>query len=138
VLWSTGKRHEVTTEAREGLGDITMTDAPVVPEWAKMLDLGPEDGLMTLEEGLMSDEYQRIRVLVETTERSFKGYVFKPRKDDDFRLSDHLNTYGKEFLCLTDVEVADRGQHYRVGEKRDFVAIAVHAITYLTPLEPDK
>lgn len=115
-----------------------MTDAPVLPELAELLGLGPEDGFMPREEGLMSDEYQRIKVLVETAERSFKGCVFKPKKSEEFRLSDHLNNYGKEFICLTDVEVADRGQHYRVGEKRDFVAIAVHAITYLTPLEPDR
>jgi len=83
-------------------------------------------------------EHQIIRVLVETAERSFKGNVYKPVKDDRFRLSDHLNTYGKQFLCLTDVEISDRGQHYRVGEKQPFVAISVSAITYLAPLEPDK
>lgn len=83
-------------------------------------------------------QHQRIHVLIETAERAFKGYIYKPIKDDAFRLSDHLNTYGKEFICLTDVEVSDRGQHYRVGEKLPFVAIAINSITYLTPLEPDR
>lgn len=87
--------------------------------------------------GKMGDSmtYQRIRVLVETTERSFKGYVHKPVKDDNFRLSDYLNQYGNNFLCLTEVEIADRGQHYRVGEKQPFAAVAVNAITYISPID---
>ncbi|MBE0475627.1 MAG: hypothetical protein IBX62_00795 [Coriobacteriia bacterium] len=85
----------------------------------------------------MEESHQRVRVLVETTARSFKGYVYKPVKDSGYRLSDHLNDYDKQFLCLSDVEIADRGQHYRVGEKRDFIAVATSAITYITPLEDD-
>lgn len=84
----------------------------------------------------MSEGFKRIRVLIETAERSFRGYIYKPQRNQ-FRLSDHLNTYGKQFLCLTEVEVADRGQHYRVGEKQPFVAIAISAITYVAPLEED-
>lgn len=83
----------------------------------------------------MDEQMQRIRVLVETAERSFKGFVFKPVRDERFRLSDHLNTYGKQFLCLSDVQISDRGQHYRVGEEQPFVAISISSITYLTPLE---
>ncbi|HEX9092397.1 MAG TPA: hypothetical protein VF902_00290 [Coriobacteriia bacterium] len=82
----------------------------------------------------MSDEHERIRVLVETDERAFKGFIHKPLKDDTFRLSDHLNTYGKDFICLSDVQISERGQAYRVGEKREFVAIAIAAITYITPM----
>ena len=85
----------------------------------------------------MENHHKRIRVLVETAERSFKGFVYKSLKEDGYRLSDHLNDYGKQFICLSEVEVADRGQHYRVGEKRDFCAISVSAITYITPLETD-
>lgn len=79
--------------------------------------------------------YQKIRVLVETEQRSFKGYVHKPVTEDDERLSDYLNTYGDKFLRLSDVEVTERGQHYRVGDKVPFLAIAVAAITYVSPLD---
>lgn len=85
----------------------------------------------------MPDNLQRIRVLVETEERCFKGNLFKPVRGSDFRLSDHLNTYGKQFLCLADVEIADRGKEWKVGERRGFIAIATSAITYITPLEDD-
>lgn len=84
----------------------------------------------------MSDRisHERTRVLVETAERAFKGYVYKPVKDERYRLSDHLNSYDHKFISLSDVQVLDRGQQYRVGDKREFVAIAVSAITYITPL----
>lgn len=82
-------------------------------------------------------EYKRIRVLIETSERSFRGFMFKPQKDDRFRLSDHLNAFDKQFISLADVEIAERGQHWRVGDKQDFVAIAINSITYVTPLEDE-
>lgn len=85
----------------------------------------------------MSD-HKRVRVLIETSERAFKGFVYKPIKDDRYRLSDHLNDYNKQFICLSEVEVSDRGQHYRVGDRLPFIAIAINAITYITPLEPDE
>lgn len=81
------------------------------------------------------ESYEKIRVMVETGERIFRGYIYKPVKGARFRLSDHLNSYGKEFLCLTDVQVNDRGQAYRAGEKREFAAIAITAITYVTPMK---
>lgn len=78
--------------------------------------------------------HEQIRVLVETDERTFRGTVHKPLVDDTYRLSDHLNSYDKKFLCMSDVTINERGQQYRAGEKRDFVAISVTAITYITPL----
>lgn len=100
---------------------------------------GDEQELMDvlLEGDRMPEDYKRIRVLIETTERSFRGYIYKPERDEKFRLSDHLNTYGHRFLCLTEVEIADRGQHWRVGEKLGFVAVSIDAITFLSPLEDD-
>lgn len=86
----------------------------------------------------MQEDIRRIRVLIETDERCFKGKVCKPARGADYRLSDHLNDYGKQFLCLTDVEIADRGREYRVGERRDFVAISIPSITYVMPLEDDR
>jgi hypothetical protein len=85
----------------------------------------------------MSDgaTHERIRVLVETAERAFKGFVYKPVKDDRYRLSDHLNSYDHKFISLSDVQILERGQHYRVGDKREYVAIAVSAITYISPMK---
>jgi hypothetical protein len=81
-------------------------------------------------------EFQKIRVLVETAERSFKGFLHKPRNTTkDQRLSDYVNSYGDKFLRLSEVEITDRGLHYRVGEKVPFCAVAVSAITYIIPLE---
>lgn len=79
--------------------------------------------------------HETLRVMIETDERTFKGTVHKPVKDDTFRLSDHLNDYDKRFICLSDVTVHERGQQYRAGEHRDFVAVAVSAISYLTPID---
>ncbi len=79
--------------------------------------------------------YEPIRVLVETSERTFRGTIHKPVVDDQFRLSDHLNSYEKNFLCLSEVTVHERGQQYRAGDKCPFVAISLSAITYITPLE---
>ncbi len=89
----------------------------------------------------MSDQeasHERIRVLVETSERAFKGYVYMPVADAGYRLSDHLNSYDHKFICLSDVQVLDRGQQYRVGERREFVAIAITSITYITPLRDNE
>ncbi len=80
--------------------------------------------------------HEKIKVLVETAERTFRGYVHKPVMDDRYRLSDHLNQYDKNFLCLSDVQINERGQQYRAGDKTDFIAISVSAITFVTPL-PD-
>jgi hypothetical protein len=86
----------------------------------------------------VADGHELVRVLVETHERVFKGTVYKPVRGDSFRLSDHLNSYDRAFLCLTGVQIADRGQVWRVSDKRDFIAIAVSAIVYLTPLGPNE
>lgn len=81
--------------------------------------------------------HKRIKVLVETAERTIKGYVYKPVKGEEYRLSDHLNSYDKQFICLSDCEVTDRGQIHRVGDKRVFCAISIAAISYITPLEEE-
>lgn len=84
--------------------------------------------------------YRKIKVLVETPERTMIGLVHKPEADDvgeRIRLSDHLNEYGKQFLNLTQVEVKERGQTHRVGDKHDFVAVSIASISYITPLEGD-
>lgn len=79
-------------------------------------------------------QYKKVRVLVETSERSFKGHVHIPVADG-MRLSDYLNHYKESFLRLSDVEITERGQHYRVGDRQEFVAVSVASITYITPLD---
>jgi len=81
------------------------------------------------------EAHQRVKVLVETDRRTFIGNVYVPVRDERFRLSDHLNSYDKEFLCLADVRVKDRGQEHRPGEQREFVAVSVSSITYVTPID---
>ena len=86
-----------------------------------------------------TEGFERIRVLVETAERVFRGYLSKPvGSEGEGRLSDYLNGRDKGFLCLTDVQITDRGQTYRVGERRDFVAVAVAQVTYVTPMTAEE
>jgi len=84
----------------------------------------------------MSDnqQYERVKVIVETAERTFRGFLYRPVLGPDHRLSDYLNEYDRKFLCLSDVAINDRGQTHRPGEKRDFVAISANAITFLAPM----
>ena len=82
-----------------------------------------------------TNDFQRIRVIVETAERTMRGHLYKPRGDDHGRLSDYLNRYDDRFLRLADVEILERGQTHRVGDRQDFVAISVAAITYIAPIE---
>ena len=77
--------------------------------------------------------YERVRVLVETSERTFRGFVHIPA-NGNMRLSDYLNTLGRPFVCLSEAQVTDRDKAYRPGDKREFVAISVSAICYITPL----
>lgn len=88
----------------------------------------------TAREGEQPVTHEQIRVVVETSERTFRGTVHKPVTDETYRLSDHLNSYDKKFLNLSDVTVHERGQQYRAGEKHDFVAVSLTAITYLAPV----
>jgi hypothetical protein len=81
-------------------------------------------------------EYERVRVIVETAERTFRGYLYRPILGESYRLSDYLNEYKRPFLCLSDVSVNERGQTHRPGEKREFVAIATNAIVFLAPMQP--
>ena len=84
----------------------------------------------------MSDnqEYERVRVIVESAERTFRGYLYRPVLGPDHRLSDYLNEYDRRFVSLSDVSINERGQTHRPGEKRDFVAISTSAITFLAPM----
>ncbi|HET6498441.1 MAG TPA: hypothetical protein VFH17_05275 [Coriobacteriia bacterium] len=86
----------------------------------------------------MEQQYRKVSVLVETAERAFRGVVHQPITPENLRFSDYLNTYPHAFICLTDVQVTERGQHYRVGDRQEFAAIAVAAICYIAPVpEPD-
>jgi hypothetical protein len=85
-----------------------------------------------------ADKYERIRVLVETSERTFRGYLYKPKMETDQRLSDYINEYDRPFLCLSDVAVNERGQTHRPGDKREFVAVATGAISYIAPADENE
>jgi hypothetical protein len=78
--------------------------------------------------------YEEVRVLVETAERTFRGTLYKPMTGR-YRFSDHLNNYDRQFLCLTNVQITDRGSRDSVGEQHDFIAVSVSAITYVTPID---
>lgn len=83
-------------------------------------------------------EHQRVRVLIETAHRTYRGDIYKPVRDEALgvsRLSDHLNTYGKAFIALTDVEISEHGQDYPSENRRPFVAVAVAAVTHVEPLD---
>jgi len=80
-------------------------------------------------------EHEQVRVLIETNERTFRGTVHKPRKDETFRLSDHLNEYDRRFICLSDVKINERAMQHRPGDEHGFVAISISSITYITPIE---
>jgi hypothetical protein len=81
--------------------------------------------------------FERIRVIVETAERSFRGYISRP-VDASVRFSDYLNNYDRPFIALSDVAVNDRGQTHRPGESHQFVAIATDAITFIAPLKENE
>jgi hypothetical protein len=80
------------------------------------------------------DGFEKVGVIVETAERTFRGNLHKPVVDSNHRLSDYLNEYDRPFLCLTEVAINDRGQTHRPGEKRDFVAISTAAISFIAPM----
>jgi hypothetical protein len=80
------------------------------------------------------ESFERVLVLVETAERTFRGYLYRPVSEREPRLSDYLNNYSRPFISLADVAVYDRGQTHRAGERREFVAIAVSAVTFITPM----
>jgi hypothetical protein len=84
--------------------------------------------------GSNEQEYEMVRVLVETDERAFRGYLSRPADAQAQRLSDYLNGYGRPFLCLSDVTITDRGQTHRPGDKRDFIAISVAEIHFIAPM----
>jgi hypothetical protein len=94
----------------------------------------PRQGALKAGGPAVNGEYRRVKVLIETSERSFRGYLSVPCREG-YRLSDYLNDYDKQFMCLAEVEMGDRGQHWRVGEKLTFAAVAVESITLVTPLE---
>jgi len=85
----------------------------------------------------MDEQYRKIRVLVETSQRAFRGVIHQPVSDENLRFSDYINTYPNAFISLTEAQVTERGQHYRVGDKQAYIAIAVSAITYITVLDEE-
>ncbi len=88
-----------------------------------------------MDDTVREQHFEKIFVLVETSERTFRGFIHKPAREPSFRLSDYLNDYEKTFINLTNVKVNERGQQHRPGEDRAYVAVAVSSIVYLTPVD---
>jgi hypothetical protein len=89
-----------------------------------------------LDETVREQRFEKILVLVETAERTFRGYIHKPVREPNYRLSDYLNDTTKTFISLSQVRVNERGQQHRPGEDREYVAIAVGSIVYIAPVDP--
>jgi hypothetical protein len=90
-----------------------------------------------MEDEIQEQRFEKIRVLVETAEKTFRGYIHKPVRDPNYRLSDFLNDHETTFVNLTEVKINERAMQHRPGDDQLYVAIAVSSIVYITPLEPD-
>ena len=126
--------HAGASSSANGLGRSAARRPGGVLSWRVAWGFGARGIAMTEPEGTAQ---RRVKVMVETAERAIIGYMYRPERGPDFRLSDHLNTYDRLFICLNDAEIKDRGQLHRPGDKRRFIAIAVQAVTFITPLEED-
>jgi hypothetical protein len=83
---------------------------------------------------MAAQKLRRVHVLVETRERTFKGYLHMPAVEG-VRLSDHLNSLGDRYLRMSNVKVSPLGDMLRVTGEHEFVAVAAPNITYITPLD---
>jgi len=67
-------------------------------------------------------ETREARIVIETTEHRIVGTLQLPRDGYRSRLTDYLNSTEREFIALTDVELASRDGGSPV--RRPFVAVA--------------
>ena len=72
------------------------------------------------------------RIVVETVRYRFTGTVRLPIEGYGSRLTDHLNASEREFIALTDVEIAplDGGDRHR----ESYVALGRRHIVYATSM----
>lgn len=74
------------------------------------------------------------RIIVETDRHRITGHVLLPADGYRSRLTDYLNASEREFLALTDVEVATLDGTPRI-EKRDFIALSLRHVVLAMPAD---
>jgi hypothetical protein len=79
-------------------------------------------------------EHREERIIVETSRHRISGLIRLPIDGYRSRLTDYLNASEREFLALTDVEVASLGEPARV-EQRDFIALSLRHIVLAMPAD---
>ena len=74
------------------------------------------------------------RIIIETDRHRITGHVLLPADGYRSRLTDYLNASEREFLALTDVEVATLDGTPRI-EKRDFIALSLRHVVLAMPAD---
>jgi hypothetical protein len=74
------------------------------------------------------------RIIVETDRHRITGHVSLPADGYRSRLTDYLNASEREFLALTDVEIASLDGAPRI-EKRDFIALSLRHVVLAMPVD---
>lgn len=80
-------------------------------------------------------EQREERIVVETARYRLTGTVRLPAEGYRSRLTDHLNAGEREFLALTDVEVASLEDPSRPRERHGYVALGRRHIVFATSAE---
>jgi len=75
------------------------------------------------------------RIVVETARYRLTGTVRMPAEGYRSRLTDHLNAGEREFVALTDVEVASLDDPARPSTRHDYVALGRRHIVFATSAE---
>ena len=72
------------------------------------------------------------RIVVETQRYRLTGTVRLPAEGYGSRLTDHLNAAQREFLALTDVEIASLDEPSRRHPRQGYVALGRRHIVFAT------
>ncbi|HEY5316641.1 MAG TPA: hypothetical protein VIJ20_01585 [Solirubrobacteraceae bacterium] len=81
-------------------------------------------------------EHRDERIMLETARYRISGLLRLPRDGYRSRLTDFLNAAERDFIALTDVDLAPL-DHDRAPEHRDFVVVARSQIVLAAPTEPE-
>jgi hypothetical protein len=81
-------------------------------------------------------EQRSERIIVETDRHRIIGDLVLPADGYRSRLTDYLNASEREFLALTDVEVANLQGTPRL-ERRDFIALSLRHVVLAMPADGD-
>lgn len=75
------------------------------------------------------------RIVVETEHYRLTGTVRLPAEGYRSRLTDHLNAGEREFLALTDVEIASLDDPTRPHTRHGYVALGRRHIVFATSID---